>query len=64
MFEIDKVKMSVRSYFSDWTTYKIAKYAGISEASARKIRRDDWNPTAKTLRALETLINTDKDAAA
>ena len=64
MFEIEKVKMHVRSYFNDWTPYKIAKQAGISEASARKIQRDDWNPTAKTLRALETLINDGQDAAA
>lgn len=41
---------------------RLAGRAGLRESTLRKFDRDDWNPTLKTLRALESIIPADFDA--
>lgn len=50
--------LRIRGYLrkTGWSKSKIAKKAGVGEATVFRIFLDDWNPTLSTLRALEAII--------
>lgn len=58
---IDKSLMLVRAYLSSPGVTKLgfAAAAGLSDSMLRDAHSEEWNPTARTLRALERAIPPD-----
>lgn len=56
--DIDKSLIRVRAYAKarGWGANRYATEAELNEATVRPMFRDNWNPTAETLRKLEAVI--------
>lgn len=56
---VTEIKDRIRAYRQamDWTKVRLAEEAGISGSNVlTAMDRPDWNPTSKTLEALEAVI--------
>lgn len=42
-----------------WTKTRLAREADINETTLRNFHRPDWNPTLKTIQAIEAIIPAD-----
>lgn len=60
---IDQCVVKIKEAFQGSPRYRVALDAGLSSEALKKINADDWNPTRRTLEALERLIPEDFDFA-
>ena len=51
---IERVRAFARA--QGWTKSRLARQAGMIDTTLRDFHRDDWNPTAETIRRLEAVI--------
>lgn len=58
---IDLAIARIRAYrrVMGWSVLKFATEAGMGESTIRKMDREDWSPTADTLRKLEAVVPPD-----
>ncbi len=63
---IDSALERIRAYMvaRQWTPTELARAAGLPESTIRPIARPNWSPSMNTLRALESIIPADFEAAA
>ena len=54
---IERVRAFARA--QGWTKSRLARQAGMIDTTLRDFHRDDWNPTAETIRRLEAVIPED-----
>ncbi len=54
---IERVRAFARA--QGWTKSRLAREAGMIDTTLRDFHRDDWNPTAETIRRLEAVIPED-----
>ncbi len=54
---IERIRAFARA--RNWTKSRLAREAGMIDTPLRDFHRDDWNPTADTIRRLETVIPED-----
>lgn len=59
---IERIRAFARS--RGWTKSRLAREAGMIDTTLRDFHKDEWNPTAETIRRLETVIPEDFDGDA
>ena len=64
--KVKDVKERIRAYRRGcrWSINRLAMEAGLRSTTIAGIDADHWNPTTKTLEALESIIPDDFDASA
>jgi ribosome-binding protein aMBF1 (putative translation factor) len=61
---INQTLERIRKFRTDkgWSINKLAKTAGVAEATLRKIDDDNWNPETRTLQRLEAVVTAEQGA--
>ena len=49
-------RLRICAKVKNWTKLEFAARAGINESVLRRFWHEDWNPTVKTLRAMESAV--------
>ncbi len=62
LHSIERIRAFARA--RGWTKSRLARQAGMIDTTLRDFHKDDWNPTAETLRRLEAVIPEDFDGDA